>query len=269
MFPIFELFGRKFSTYGVCSICGVIFAFILFAFIDRKKNQLNSIQKLNVPIVSAFGVFLGSHILYAITNFKTLWYIICNIDKVFVDFNTAVAYLSSVFGGMVFYGGLIGGLITGWIYCRHMKLDYWLYADVYAPCIPLFHAFGRIGCFLSGCCYGIENSWGFVYKNSLVSDANGVIRLPIQLFESLGDIIICILLVVLYLSKHKKGMVLYSYLLMYSILRFITEFFRGDEIRGFMLGLSTSQWISILMFLFSIVCSFNIFRKEKLNNAID
>ena len=92
--------------------------------------------------------------------------------------------------------------------------------------------------------------------------ANGVIRLPIQLIESAGDLIIFAILLFLSYKKLRKGTLFLLYLFMYGILRMTTEFFRGDEIRGFLFGISTSQWISILL----IICSLTILIYRRINS---
>lgn len=262
MLPYITIFGKQINSYSICAIAGLLFSCILVYFLTRKRNDINKTQLTNIPIVAAFGAFFGAHILYGITHLDRIWWVICHTDKLFKSFDSFIVYFADIFGGMVFYGGLIGGITAGSIYCKCMKLDTIKYADIYAPAIPLFHAFGRLGCFLGGCCYGIENSWGFVYHNSLMEGANGVTRLPIQLIEAAGDIIICAILIALFYRKLKKGMLMYMYLLMYSVLRFTTEFFRGDEIRGFLFGISTSQWISMIIFVISVIFIFRLYRKE-------
>ena len=167
---------------------------------------------------------------------------------------------------MVFYGGLVGAILMAYLYSRLAKIDFWLYADIFAPAIPLFHAFGRIGCFMAGCCYGIENDWGFVYHNEYLDQSiNGVTRLPIQLIEAGFNIIIMLVLVYCDTRRFKKGSLLGIYFILYPTVRFIDEFFRGDEIRGHLLFLSTSQWISIIIFITGaiILSKRYIFEKDR------
>lgn len=248
MFPIITVLGYDIPMYAVCAMVGILCAALLFVILNRSNVTLNSVHKVNIPLVAAFGVFIGAHLLYGITHIDHIWWVLCHLNVVCSNWEMFIAYMSDIFGGMVFYGGLIGGLLAGGIYCKHMKLDLWLYADAYAPSIPLFHAFGRVGCFMSGCCYGIESSWGFMYENALSETANGVTRLPIQLIEAGGDLLICAMLIIVSCHhKCRKGSLICLYLFSYAILRFFTEFFRGDEIRGIIFGLSTSQWISLLI----------------------
>ena len=157
-------------------------------------------------------------------------------------------------GGSVFYGGLIGGMIVGFIYCNKKHYNLSDYSDIIAPGIPLFHFFGRIGCFLGGCCYGIESSFGFtVHNNQLLPSVNDVQRFPVQLLESLLNLILFFILAYLLKKELLKGKLFATYLLSYSVIRFFDEFLRGDTYRGFLLGLSTSQIISIVIFICSII----------------
>ena len=264
MLTYINFFGKDIPVYALCAIVGVLFSILLFVILHRKNPRLNSVQKANVPVVAMLGVFIGAHLLYGITHMDSIVWVICHLDTVFESFEIFSAYMSDIFGGMVFYGGLLGGLAAGAIYCKYMGLDPWVYGDAYAPCIPLFHAFGRVGCFLAGCCYGIESTWGIVYENAPDEAANGVMRLPIQLFEAAGELAICAVLVIVFLrlKKPKAGTLLCLYFLMYTVLRFITEFFRGDEIRGIFLGFSTSQWISMLLFVLSAIKLISLYHRK-------
>lgn len=269
MMPTIIFFGYEISMYSICALTGIICAVILFVVLHRKDNTLNSVQKVNIPLVSGLGIFIGAHFLYGLTHIDHIWWVLCHLNVAFSGWEIFIAYMADIFGGMVFYGGLFGGLLAGGIYCKCMKLDPWLYADAYAPCIPLFHAFGRVGCFMAGCCYGIENSWGFVYENALYDAANGVTRLPIQLIEAGGELLICAMLTVIaYRHKYRKGTLICLYLFSYAILRFITEFFRGDEIRGIFLGLSTSQWISLLILVILAVRAMRLYCLKNHNNKL-
>jgi phosphatidylglycerol:prolipoprotein diacylglycerol transferase len=122
--------------------------------------------------------------------------------------------------------------------------------DFVVPAIPLFHFFGRIGCFLAGCCFGIESSFGFTFNHSIVDEANGINRFPVQLLEAFINILLFFILDVFRRKKLFKQNIIYLYLLLYSFARFFIEFLRGDVYRGFFFVLSTSQIISILIFCF-------------------
>lgn len=251
MFPSINVFGKEIPTYGIAAIIGIAFAVLYICIRVKNRKDIDRIQLINIPAMVFIGAFIGAHILYGITHSDKIWWCITHLGDTFSSWENFLFYTADIWGGMVFYGGLIGGIIVGSLYCKKQKLDTMFYADIYAPAIPLFHAFGRIGCFLGGCCYGIESNWGVIYNNPQIPEANGVVRLPIQLIESAGDLIIFVILLILSNKKLRKGTIFLLYLLLYGILRLTTEFFRGDEIRGFLFGISTSQWISIILIIVS------------------
>lgn len=241
MLPFIEIFGFKISMYGVCVLTGIIFSGILIHFNTKNRKDFSYIQIINIPLFSSAGAFIGAKLLYFLTR----------LDIFFGGeaWKNILYSVTEACGGMVFYGGLFGGVVTAYIYCRLAKIDFFLYSDIYAPAIPLFHAIGRIGCLMAGCCYGIESTWGIVYQSEyLEPSVNGVTRVPIQLIEAFLNIIIMLALVYFDKKRLKQGSLLALYFVMYSTVRFTDEFFRGDDIRGHLWYLSTSQWISIILF---------------------
>jgi len=231
--------------YAVMALFGVFASGIYVTQICRKNGKDDNEGIIFLLIVSA-GMFLGSHILYAIVNYRILFAVINNIHKInslqtFFDAAVLIA------GGSVFYGGLLGGLLTAKIIILK-KPHYDYLFDIATPAIPLFHCFGRIGCFLGGCCYGVESKFGFTFRRSLVEKANGVNRFPVQLLEALVCLLLFFILDYLRKKNFFKRHLIYLYLLFYSVVRFFLEFVRGDEYRGFFFGLSTSQIISIAIF---------------------
>ncbi len=254
MLSYIDFFGYPISSYGLMVALGVVTC-ILYVYIQYKRHPgINYVNIIFAALWIALGIFVGSHILYGITNFSKIVKLLSNAEIYFEDFSLGISALGTLVGGMVFYGGLIGGAIAAFLYFKLTKKDVGLYCDFLVPCIPLFHFFGRIGCFLGGCCYGIEYPIGFTYTNSVVEAANGVCRLPIPLIEAFFNILIFILLLVCY-NKNimKKGHLILVYCFTYPVVRFIDEFFRGDEIRGFWGPLSTSQWISLVIFAAALI----------------
>lgn len=142
--------------------------------------------------------------------------------------------------GLVFYGGLIGGIGTAIWTVKCLKLDMERVACCIVPYVPLGHAIGRIGCLLAGCCHGVRcgeylaNKWGICY-------------FPIQAVEAVCNLIIMVVLLRCVNKKKYHNVILRIYLLLYANVRFFLEFFRGDAIRGTLCGLSTAQWVSVIL----------------------
>ena len=140
------------------------------------------------------------------------------------------------------------------LYCKIKKLPFLKYFDLVMPAVALAQGFGRIGCFLAGCCYGMETDCaiGIVFTDSAFAP-NGVKVLPTQLISSALDFLNFAVLI--WLSNHKKGdgQVAGFYLVFYSIGRFVLEFFRGDLIRGTVGTLTTSQFISVFILIVGMI----------------
>jgi len=256
MFPSFVLFGREIHMYGIMAALGALVAGF-YACRAAKRSGEDDNDMIMLLLIAGGGVLLGSHLLYGLLN-------IGYMDLIFKadTFKEALKGIGSVFGGGVFYGGLIGGAAAGLIYIKVKKFSLPLYTDICAGVIPLFHVFGRIGCFLGGCCYGIESKLGFVFTDSIAPGANGVTRFPVQLLESGCNLIIFAVIAYLFRNGKLKGRLMGLYLTVYAVVRFLDEFLRGDVIRGFALGLSTSQWISIGMLILGVIL-LSIRKKEK------
>lgn len=262
MFPYFIIFNKMITTYFLLALIGAFVAGIFACALARKRG-LDDNNIIIILLFAAIGVILGGHILYGITNIRLIP-IIFESDS----FSELIKNLQAVFGGAVFYGGLIGGIIAAYITMRVMKLDFKQYTDILTLAIPLFHSFARVGCFLGGCCYGIESEFGItVTGNTLVPSINDVSRFPVQLLEAVLNIILFIVLYLFYkkalIVNSLQGELIYIYLISYSIIRFFDEFLRGDEIRGFIFGISTSQFISILIFVISVIALVILHINEK------
>ncbi|MDD2418801.1 MAG: prolipoprotein diacylglyceryl transferase [Oscillospiraceae bacterium] len=243
MNPIITIFGRDIATYSLIAIAGMLISGT-FVCVSAKNRGLDDVKITVALLISGIGVLVGGHILYGITNFNKLVFFISNLKKV----NSITLFLGciyEIFGGSVFYGGIFGGLLFGFIYLKKVNMNSPVIYDIIACAIPLMHTFGRIGCFLGGCCYGVESEFGFVYHYSLIESENHVRRFPVQLFEALLNLILFLVLYLFLKRGSFKGKLLYIYLIIYPIIRFLLEFLRGDEIRGSIWGLSTSQIISV------------------------
>lgn len=251
MFPVFYIFGKQIGMYGVCAVLGFLAVGLVGARLGKRRGIASEDIILGV-LAAAIGLFVGGHILFGLTNIGTLVQLFGNIGSYTV--RGFLYGLGAVFGGSVFYGGLLGGIAAIFIFCRISKsIDRNDLLDIMAVCVPLFHTFGRIGCFLGGCCYGIPSSFGFtVTENQINPAVCGVNRFPVQLIEAGCNLVIFFVLLKFFGKERLSGRMMYIYLLIYPVVRFVLEFFRGDEIRGIWFGLSTSQWISIALFAFAI-----------------
>ena len=154
-------------------------------------------------------------------------------------------------GGLVYYGGLIGAVLAGIIYCRLKKLLPWRTADILAPSIALGHVFGRIGCLLNGCCYGRACSlpWAihFPADNPLHPPTWPVH--PTEIYEALLNLALYGFLAWLFRRKKFDGQVFAVYLVSYALVRSFVELFRGDYAPDQYLGgfLTPAQGVSVFI----------------------
>lgn len=256
MHPFIHIFGLSIPSYGLMMALAFILA-IVISYIRAKKAGKKPDNILDLAI-AAIVIGLGSaYLLYIFVTYplSEIW-------------NSIKTGSFSVFksGGLVFYGGVIGGALAVIVYLKLIKKEPIRdYAAIIVPTIPLAHAVGRVGCFLAGCCYGkcMDTAISVIYRNPIGGAPVGTPVFPVQLVESACNIVVFIVLM-LYVGKNfKRGSVLFLYMILYGIERFGLEYYRFDEIRGIFLGLSTSQWISIAMVVIGAIGLFVSMGRER------
>ena len=240
MCPYFYVFSRRIPSYGVMMMAGVLAAGL--AAVIRVRRAALRWENAVVIIACSFGFALvGAMGLYVAVTYR--WSEIVELVKtgdMFTGNRLGLVFYGGVFGAIP--GVLLGTRITG------SKLEH--YVSPMLPCVPLGHAFGRIGCLLAGCCYGVPTDLpiGIVYQSAISDVPKGIALFPVQALESLILIGIFFILVRYTRKKPPAIRVVALYLMTYSICRFCLEWLRYDAIRGYFGNWSTSQWISIILF---------------------
>lgn len=242
MFPYFYFLGRKITAYGIM----MALAFVTVGVLGVLRGKKRRISVDDLLIIAAFavgGALIGGNVLYVIVTYPParLIQMIKSCDFSFLS------------GGLVFYGGLLGGILGGLQGVRLSGCDFADAEKTVVPLIPLGHGIGRIGCLLAGCCHGMRYSGPLAvyYPNSVLGLPENQGFFPVQGLEALLNIGICALLLFLEKRVKRRALLLSAYLGIYAVTRFCLEFLRGDEARGVYLGLSVSQWIAIGMFVVS------------------
>lgn len=216
-------------SYMVMALIGGFFA-VCFIFSRIDKYEILFTNFIKMFLLCMIGGVVGSKVLFAITQIP--WLI-----KHFSIENMILLIPQS---GFVFYGGLFGVIFTLMFLTRNDADMRKKVFEISVPAMPLFHAFGRIGCFLAGCCYGKKLS------TPIVIGTIEFARIPVQIIESMAEFILFIVLFIL--SKKNRDIdLLRIYLVIYAVIRFADEFLRGDKIRGIYVGVSTAQWISLII----------------------
>ena len=243
MFPELCIFGLIIPMYPLCVATGFLVGTSILYY-DFYKLQIY--EKYIFPLMCFVeaGVIIGGKLLFLLVNIQNLQKYIHKLG--FYGFFTKTGY--------VFYGGLFGGVFAIWLFSKIYKKFFSELLMYVLGVTPLIHAFGRIGCFCSGCCYGIK------YNGFLNVYMNNVRRFPVQLLEA--SLLLLLFFILQHLILRKRRSVIEVYFLGYGIIRFICEFLRGDVARGFLGALSISSWISLLC----IGISCGIFIKNQRKN---
>ena len=232
MHPFIHIGSLSLPMYGLCTMVGTILALLAVFRLRKKGSPITEDNLLDALIWAIVLGFLCSKILYFI------------VDPPQMPHSWAEVW-DLISTGLVFYGGLLGGLLGLVFVSRKTKKNIITYADLMTPCFCLAHAGGRIGCLMAGCCYGME------YTGPCAVVLDGVSRLPTQPMEAIFLVILSGVLVAIFLKKPRRGTVTGWYMTLYAVWRFIIEFFRADP-RGSVGPLSTSQFISLFILAFGI-----------------
>src|SRR5215475_16008013 len=222
MYP--EIFHQKFlATYGVLVAVAFLTALWLAGKL-AKRQGLNAESVTNLGIYCALAALAGAKLMMFIVDFQY-----------YAEHPGEIFSFSSLRAGGVFYGGLIAALAVAFWYMRKTKLPALITADIFAPAIALGHGIGRIGCFMAGCCWGVEcdRPWAVTFTNPAAHELVGVplnVRLhPTQLYEAFAEFVIFAILYRQVRRPHRAGSVIGLYLILYSAVRFVVEFFRNHE----------------------------------------
>jgi len=256
------------STYGLLVAVGIMLG-IGLGYRQARRLGIRPDDYLDLSLFGIVAALLGSRLMFVLTN----------RDR-FAAQPWRALYLWE--GGLVFYGGVVAALLTGLYFTWRRGLPYLRTADVYAPVLSLGHAFGRMGCHFAGCCWGkaCAGSGGVRFPAESLAYEEMVGRgeavdavarttlplFPVQLYEAGGELLIFGLLMWRSAGKRFDGAVICTYLFLYGLLRLVTELFRGDAARRFLvewqtpglaralglppgepLFLSTSQFVALLM----------------------
>lgn len=246
----FEIFGMQIRWYGIIIACGVLAAFGV-TYITAKKKNLNFDIIIDGFLWSFPLAIIGARVYYVIFEFK--------------NYNSIWEMLNIRNGGIAIHGGLIAGLLTAYVFTKVKKINFLEYIDVVMPGIILAQAIGRWGNFMNQEAHGgpvteqfISKFPHFIQQGMLI---NGTYYHPTFLYESMWNLVVfAILLYILYKKKQQHGIVIGSYMILYSVGRFFIEGLRTDSLMFF--GLRIAQIVSLLGILFGIVIIIFAFKKS-------
>ncbi len=202
---------------------------------------------LDVVLYVLIGAIIGARLVYVLLDWR--------------DYSSQVGQTLALWqGGLSFHGGVAGGLLAGAIYAWRSRQSLLKLSDVAAPSIALGYAFGRIGCFLNGCCYGTPTDlpWGVVFPQAVGADGAPITAPvhPTQLYGVLASLAIFALLVRLSGHLRRPGHPLLAYLVLYSIYRFPLEYLRRGVTAvplSFLPELTVGQFASAIVAVAALV----------------
>ncbi len=231
---LFRIGPFPIHTYGALVALGILAGAALAEWLWRSRGGEKG-RMFDLVFTVVLAGLVGARLLFILVNLP--WYLAHPVEVVMVWK-----------GGLVFYGGLMGGAAAFFWMTRRLRIPFAEGADMVLPALALGHAFGRLGCLAAGCCYGAPTDlpWAVTFTDPkcLATAVLGVPVHPTQLYESLFLFLLAGFLVFLFYRKPAPGRVAAVYLLAYGVSRFALEFLRDDP-RGAAGGLSTSQWISL------------------------
>jgi phosphatidylglycerol---prolipoprotein diacylglyceryl transferase len=251
MYPeIFRIGSFPINTYGVflavSFLCAILVSVRLAA-----RDGLSREKIYDLSLWMLLAGLVGSKILMLFTEPE---YRANPLQLVSLDFLRS---------GGVWYGGLIGAVLTSYFLMKRYQLPWWKTADAFAPGIAIGNFFGRQGCFAAGCCWGKPTSlpWGVKFTEAgheITGVPTDTYLHPTQLYESFAMLLVFLFLLWLHKRKRFSGQVILAYALLYSIIRFAIEFVRDDprgDVFGLttLTGLSTSQLISLVIGITALV----------------
>ena len=236
---LFDLGPITVYTYGVLLAASYLLG-LQFARVRARKWGLDPGRVLDLGVYIIIAALIGAKLLLVVTDFRTLR-------------ASPADLLAIARSGGVFYGGLIAAIATAFWYIHRHALPFWTTCDAFAPAIALGHVTGRLGCFAAGCCYGKPTSvpWAVVFTDPVaaasVGTPIGIPLHPTQLYEAGAELLILgVLLATERRGRRFAGRTFWLYMILYAVSRYIIEFYRGDP-RGVVLGVSTSQFISLIL----------------------
>lgn len=237
MYPYINVYNLQIPVYLIMAVLGFICSCELYIFLLHKKKQKVYISVIGL---SSCGMIIMAKLFGILTYLLNQ---LANGEQITVK----GAFEQS---GIVYFGGLLGFCIWYLFACKINNIKLIDTSDEMAICIPLFHVFGRIGCFFAGCCYGIEyHGIGAVLYNN---GSDITYRLPVQLIEAVFELVLFCMMICLY-TKHikmHKNYYLMLYFECYAVFRFFMEFIRADVNRGKYGVFTFSQYVCICLIIF-------------------
>jgi len=262
MHPVlFEIKGFKIYTYGPIMALGFLLAFLLvYHIVKRRGDDLEFYMDLYLWLI--IGGVAGAKILYSIIEYREF-------------IARPLHMLNCRNGGLVWYGGVLADTVIVTWYSRRRGQSVFRVMDTLMAPLALGLAIGRWGCLMGGCCFGrlCSYPWAIVYPEG-VNPVAGLPVHPTPIYESLLSLAIAAIIYTAVRRNVRTGIPTLLWFTLYPLARFIVEFYRGDEVRGFIyqsdaFSLSTSQFIGLIIFLAALTNLAWLWRHPVIPEAVE
>lgn len=244
MFPrLFHIGNFSLPTYGFMAAFGLLVG-LTVAVRNCKREGVEEDYAWNLGILAVLSAVVGAKLLFILDDWN---YYLAN-PRALVSFDLLRT------GGW-WEGGVIAAIVACVWYMRKHRMKVLAICDAFAPGIALGHAFGRIGCFAAGCCWGkpTDLPWGVTFTSNLaqqwVGTPLGIKLQPTQIYESLFEFLNFAFLAWLFRRRKFDGQVIGAYLITYGVARFFFEFLRGDPDRGSVFGIMSLVQLIMIFFV--------------------
>ena len=240
----FHIGSLEIRWYGIIFALAFLIGIFMAARLAKKRNiSADTIYDFSIWLI--LGSVIGARIGHVF--FYNWSYYIKHLNEIISIWN----------GGVSLYGGILGAVIVALIYCKIKKMEFYDLGDIFVIPLAFGTIFGRIGNFINQELYGKITTlpWGVKFDNAVG------IRHPTQIYESIGNLIVFLILIFMWRKNVKKGTIFWSYLSIYSLIRFLAEFLREDKIIA--IGLTLTQLIIVPIFIVSLFFLYKINKKQK------
>ncbi len=259
MHPIlFEIGPLSLKSYGLM----LAISFIIGTFLSTwkaKRVGVNVDRVMDLILIILITSIIGSRLMFVFTYWQ--------------DYSKDPIQILKIWeGGLVLYGGILGAVIASFIFVAKVKLPFWKVADILLPCVALGIGITRIGCFLNGCCFGLECSpdfpLGVTFPEGSPASYAGLSEAihPTQLYSSLGGFLLFAILIFVDRVKKFDGLTFSLFFIIYPIIRFMIEMLRyhDDVFKYGGFRITVSQTVSIALFIFGILTlAYLVYRSQK------
>lgn len=247
----FNFFGIKVHWYGIMYVLALVVALMMAKyFVKKDKLPISNSTLDSYFFWVEVGVILGARLGYVLIYSNEALFYLSHPWQIFNPFENGTFV---GIRGMSYHGAIVGFLLASYLFCKKHKQSNLLFLDLAALSIPLGYFFGRVGNFLNQELYGrvTDKAWGILVNGRLVH--------PSQLYEGVLEGLL-VFFILLFYRKYQsfKGELIALYALLYSLARFICEFYRAPDVQlGFVFAsFSMGQILSLIMAFFSVLLFF-------------